>query len=97
MVFPLWFGAGPGLTGSEPGLLFFVLKRLPDAKTHRFPVCFGRDALFWAVLRMPLPMASGCALSTHWPNGIDRLNGAKTAQNADIAAVNQPAWFRSWV
>ncbi|MEO8320813.1 MAG: hypothetical protein ABI561_21090 [Bradyrhizobium sp.] len=32
MVFPLWFRAGPGLTGSEPGLLFFVLKRPLDAK-----------------------------------------------------------------
>jgi len=49
MVFPLWFGAGPGLTGSEPGLLFFVLKRLLDAKDAKrrngFPWSLGPGCL----------------------------------------------------
>jgi hypothetical protein len=45
MVFPLWFRAGPGLTGSEPGLLFFVLTRLLHVKMHWFPCLFGPGCL----------------------------------------------------
>jgi hypothetical protein len=44
-----------------------------------FPGCFGRDALFLAVLRMPPPMASGCALWTHRRIGRDRPEYAKKA------------------
>jgi hypothetical protein len=56
------------------------LKRLLHAKTQLiFPGCFGRDALFLAVLRMPPPMASGCALWTHQGIGRGRPERAKIA------------------
>jgi hypothetical protein len=53
--------------------MVFPLWLVPD-----FSRILGRDAVFWAVLRMPPPMASGCVLSTHWES---TGNGSKGPEN----------------
>src|SRR5882757_4411858 len=54
-------GTPAGYCLSQIRSMVFPLWLVPD-----FSRILGRDAVFLAVLRMPLPMASGCVLSTHW-------------------------------
>src|SRR3982751_3226919 len=65
-------GTPAGYCFSQIRSMGFPLWLVPD-----FATIIGRDAAFWAVLRMPPPMASGCALSTHWQSNRKWLEGGE--------------------